>query len=819
MNSITINKTLETVFKRIAPSWPLKNFVAVNPFLGFSDTDFKDATYKLAQRGNIKMTMPISFYLEQIKEGGILPSDIRQALAIKGHLIKSANEFIEITKKLENKENSVQWKGICIVDVASEVHQKNWTELMVNNITNWASSYFDEGLATWDNTIENVSIYDSWRFEAKIDRSTEIVGLKGFRKMVKELPESSSEFIHAFLLQLKLNEEEAETYLHSLLLKTIGWSSFISGVDFHNQIYSGHEKNLHDYLAILLAYENYFLNHIQFKEIIRANWYERINNTLRIKSESNEIISTQLILQQAFDISAIRQLKKRFKRHIPIESTHETKAQMVFCIDVRSEVYRRNIENIDPQIETIGFAGFFGFPVNFLPLAHQQGKNQCPVLIPSSALAKESCKDSEGATYRRISNHQIDKTWKFFKSGAVSSFGFVSPLGLSYLPKILLNSFHVTRPVENPKTDGLQKWLKNDYNLDISGISLTHKINMAKNALTAMGIKDQLAPYVFITGHGASSVNNPHASGLDCGACGGHSGEVNALTAQLILNDEEVRKGLAAEGVKIPLDTIFIACLHNTTTDEITIINENLLPNSKASEIAAFKKIFLQASSQTRIERLKRLSPKSNSIEKEENAIFNRASDWAQIRPEWGLAGCNAFIIAPRKRTKGMDLGGKSFLHNYDWKKDRTNNILESIMTAPMVVTSWINLQYYASTTDNYHFGAGNKTLHNVTAGIGVLEGSGGDLRIGLPLQSVHNGKKWEHLPQRLNVIIEAPIPAINNILAKHETIKQLCDNSWIMLHVLNEFGEISHTYEQNLEWRSIEESKEYNLKTKLETV
>ena len=185
-------------------------------------------------------------------------------------------------------------------------------------------------------------------------------------------------------------------------------------------------------------------------------------------------------------------------------------------------------------------------------------------------------------------------------------------------------------------------------------------------------------------------------------------------------------------------------------------------------------------------------------------ALKARSKDWSQVRPEWGLAGCSAFVVASRERTKGIDLDGKSFLHSYEWKKDSDFSVLELIMTAPMVVTSWINLQYYASTVDNQTYGSGNKTLHNVTAGLGVLEGFSGDLRVGLPIQSVHDGEKYQHEPVKLSVIIEAPLEAMNKILKKHKSVQDLFDNQWIYLMAMDEEGKISHRYRRDLQWEEL---------------
>jgi uncharacterized protein YbcC (UPF0753/DUF2309 family) len=323
---------------------------------------------------------------------------------------------------------------------------------------------------------------------------------------------------------------------------------------------------------------------------------------------------------------------------------------------------------------------------------------------------------------------------------------------------------------------------------------------MAKNALKAMSLTNEFAEFVLIVGHASSSVNNPHASGLDCGACGGHSGEANAKVATAVLNDKEVRKELKLAGINIPDETVFLACLHNTSIDEISIFNEQDIAADQWKAYAEIKDALVKAGKNARAERALRMA-----IEGEvDNAIKERSRDWSQVRPEWGLAGCSSFVVAPRHRTSHLNFGGQTFLHSYEWKQDQDFSVLELIMTAPMTVCSWINLQYYASTVDNKHYGAGNKTLHNVTAGLGVLEGYSGDLRVGLPMQSLHDGARYQHEPIRLTVIIEAPVEAMNRVIEKHASVRQLCDNGWLQLYAMNDHGKVAEKYVGGLLWEKI---------------
>jgi len=181
-----------------------------------------------------------------------------------------------------------------------------------------------------------------------------------------------------------------------------------------------------------------------------------------------------------------------------------------------------------------------------------------------------------------------------------------------------------------------------------------------------------------------------------------------------------------------------------------------------------------------------------------------RSRDWAQVRPEWGLAGNHAFIAAPRERTRGLDLDGRVFLHDYRHDLDEGEATLELLLTAPVVVASWINLQYFGSTVDNRLFGAGDKVIHNVAGLLGVHEGNGGDLKNGLPFQSVHDGQDWRHEPLRLAVIVEAPAESIDKVLAKHRHVSDLVANGWIDLFVMDKDGRITGWSDGRGGWRPV---------------
>jgi uncharacterized protein YbcC (UPF0753/DUF2309 family) len=447
--------------------------------------------------------------------------------------------------------------------------------------------------------------------------------------------------------------------------------------------------------------------------------------------------------------------------------------QAIFCIDVRSEVFRRHLEAAAPSAQTIGFAGFFGIPVAHRPAGEERPATRCPVLLVPPVATVDAASPEEAATV--IIHREFKRAWKGFQNSAISCFSFVETLGLGYAGKLGLKGAAACG-CDSPHLPALDPATPDP---------VATRTALAAGALKNMGLTTGFARLVLICGHGSQSANNPYASALDCGACGGHAGDVNARLAADILNDPQVRQALAKQQIQIPDDTWFLAGLHNTMTDDVELYDLNAVPASHHRDLEELRQALATAGHNSRKERAHCLGLDGVRQDALHDAVTQRTADISQVRPEWGLANNAAFIAAPRRRTAGLKLDGRVFLHDYDEAKDPDHSVLTLILTAPVVVASWINLQYYGSRVNPQIYGSGNKTLHNVAGGIGVFEGNGGDLRPGLPLQSIHNGEDYVHEPRRLSVYVEAEPRVIGAILEANPSVRDLFANGWIHLFAL----------------------------------
>ena len=761
----------EAAARAIPPAFPLDATVAVNPFLGQAGEDLATASARLARVAGVRATQSGAAYAEAIRDGRIKEGDLADALAASSSPLKPAD--IAALKRVATGAESPVAPLPTVADLAAEATGTDWPSVIEKTVGLWAGGQFDRGQALWS-PAPGAGAFAAWRAWAMHDLTPEIAGLTGFCAHVTEAPDTPERAVLRAAEALGLDAASAETAFHRLYLDLGGWSQHARWLLWQAELAGETDRTMADLLAIRLIWEEALLAHVPG---IAERWAETVaDHAAPVEATADTVVLA--ILQDAADRAHQRRLAVALDGGAA--RTGRPALQAAFCIDVRSEVYRRALESVDPGIETIGFAGFFGLPLAHTAHGSDSVEARLPVLL-TPAVETTAHADEASEQAARIAARAV-RAWGRFRQAAVSSFAFVEAAGPLYVGKLVRDALghgkaHVPDPA--PRVVG--------------GLSAEAKADIAVKVLTAMSLTEGLGEIVLLLGHGANVTNNPHESAYHCGACGGHKGDVSARLLAALLNDPETRAGLADQGLAVPEDALFVAGLHDTTTDEVTIYRDGL-PAGRADDLKRVRGWLAQA---TRIARAERAAHLPGATP---NTVATRALNWAEVRPEWGLAGCAAFIAAPRSVTAGKDLGGRAFLHSYDWEADDGFGTLELILTAPVVVASWISLQYYGSSVAPEAFGGGNKLIHNVVGGIGVIEGNSGRLRPGLPWQAVHDGEALRHEPLRLSVMIEAPREAILDVLDRHPEVRALFDNGWPHLVALSE-GRVAARYRPGLAW------------------
>ncbi len=774
----------------VPPLWPLASSVAVNPYLGQAHEGLARAGARLARVAGVAVTMPRAWYAAKIDAGEITDDDLEAAL--RGASGQDIALDLDALKAAAREPIPTPSAIPTVAELAARATGTDWPALIGERVGAWGGGHFDEGQALWAASRRR-GAYAEWRSFATHDLTPEIVGLAGFAAHVQDSPDRCEALIARAVERLGLPDDAAETYFHRLLVTLGGWGQYARWRQWQAELGGGTDTTAVQLLAIRLVWEEAL--YARHETRIEEPW-RKARAAHAAPLEPSDAMLVDSVLQEAHERAAQRALAMLLASSgaasvavagidSPPTPTRPD-VQAVFCIDVRSEVFRRALEGLDGDIRTSGFAGFFGLATSHRRFGSDVPEHRLPVLLnPALHTSSGGAQDGEREADTRITA-RARRAWGRFKLAAVSSFAFVEAMGPVYAFKLLRDatgSGGASPPSDPPpRLDPLP--------------ALPERVAAAEGALRGMSLTRDLAPIVMLCGHGARVVNNPHASALQCGACGGYSGESNARLLAALLNDREVRRALAERGIDVPEDTLFLAALHDTTADTVRLFDADTPSPAHADALGRLRVRLAGAGRVARTERALRL-PRAGS----EHDIARRALDWSEVRPEWGLAGCNAFVAAPRAMTAGKDLGGRVFLHDYDAVADDGFAVLEVVLTAPVVVASWISLQYYGSSVAPSLFGAGDKLLHNVVGGIGVVEGNGGELRSGLPWQSVHDGERLMHEPLRLAVCVAAPCEAMTDILQRHPTVAALFDNRWLYLYALDDRGRMAWRYAGGLGW------------------
>ena len=778
---------------RIAPTWPLDQFIAVNPYWGWRSSSASLTAAHLATLAGTRMTMPRAWFRDEWVAGRLADEQLCAAAADLGF-----EQIIEKALAVLHDPHGCAQPVIATMALATDVRDlgsspipgQAWAEFVTHQISQHSGAHFDRWQGSWHPDLAD-GLFAGWR--ARWSASHGVPWRSGrswARQQLVRLPDAPETAIAMMLAELRIPVAGREAYLTALLLDVNGWAAWCAYLRWQARLTGDDDDEIVGLLAIRLAWEWLLradaepLDHDIWEQWAES-WSDVSGRVAAAADEQQIEWVLQTAVERTHQASIIAQLTTP-----AVASVAPPAVQAVFCIDVRSEIIRRALESVSPDIQTRGFAGFFGLPISYTPLASALTRPQLPGLLSPTLQVDETTStdvDADEVRRQRTGALADRQRWSTFRSAPSSVFTFVESIGLLSAVKLIKGSVAHTHPPAPWEHDGLPAAAQRSLRPRLAMVDddPAAAAAVAAKVLNAMGLREGFAPIVLLCGHGSQTANNPHAAGLDCGACGGQTGEVNARALADLLNSAEVRVHLPAHGITVEDSTWFLPALHITTTDEIRVLDAERVPDGHDDELARLQGWLDAAGHRARTERAASvgLDTMARSPQRLERAFQERANDWSQVRPEWGLAGNAAFIVAPRRRTRHIDFAGRSFLHDYDWTLDLDLSVLTLIMTAPMVVTNWINMQYHASTVDNRRYGSGNKVLHNVVGGrIGVFEGNGGDLRIGLPMQSLHDGATLRHRPLRLSVFVEAPRAGIDSIIAQHSVVHDLVANGWIHL-------------------------------------
>jgi uncharacterized protein YbcC (UPF0753/DUF2309 family) len=758
----------------------LKDFIHHNTLHAFQDRKFYDAITQASQIFGYKTSLSLAEYRALFED-----KKISEAVLDKVILSKKGQSNFEIWKeKVIGGNYSDNFGG-------RRSHLRNyWKDLYSVDLDlaiqpflfRFLCSYLDQGIAIWGFPVWNKGFLTTIR---EMERNTFTSFFKTSRAK-KLLMDRKCEI--SDLLKILVGDEKLfEHYLFDQQFAHPGWSGIVSVIeDMPQTLLDTRRISLQDLIIFELLLEIDTLDQ-KFGE----NWLPlgmRITKKVKPLFADVEISEYHEVLhlwQDAFEWTFYDQVLGGLQNNHAKEVQPESPAfQALFCIDDRECSLRRYVEDIEPRAQTYGTPGFFGVAFYYKPKDGKFSMKVCPAPMNPPYLIKEEVDNKKN----KKDFHFADYTHSLFFGWLIThTIGFWSAIRLfiniftpRLSPATTLSFRHMDKfsklTIENQhiesKEDGMQ-----------IGFTIGEMADRVEGLLKSIGLVKNFAPIIYAVGHGASSVNNTHYAGYDCGACSGRPGSVNARVISYMANHPDVRSILRERGIDIPAKTTFLGSLHDTTRDEIEFYDDNFADLAKTDLHKSNKLVFQKALERNARERARRFETTAYhaDLKKLHESVKKRSVSLFEPRPELNHATNALCIIGRRALTKDLFLDRRAFMNSYDYSIDLEGKYLFNILSAAAPVCGGINLEYYFSRVDNLKLGAGTKLPHNVMGLIGVANGIDGDLRPGLPNQMVE-----VHDPLRLLIIVEHFEDAVLKTIQRTPQLYEWFINEWVHLVVIH---------------------------------
>jgi hypothetical protein len=757
---------------------PLKDFVHHNTLHAFQDRKFLDALQEASEIFGYKTYLSVENFRKRFHKKEI-NSEILSQIIVKNKGNENLDLWLDkmLHKSYDESINPrigslrSNWKAQYAINLDKSTHSTLFRVLC---------SYLDQGIAMWSFPIHDKGFLSSIR---ELER-TSFSGFFSSKRAKKLLEENTS--ITDLLKILVGDERFYETYIFDQQFSHPGWSGMVATLE-------SNPTSLLDKKAITLEELIIFellLEIDALDEKFGQNWAPLASRITEQPEDlfravgANEYFEVLSLWQQALEWSLYDQVLASVKQYKPSVKKVVPSFQAFFCMDDRECSFRRHIEHLDKNAVTFGTAAFFNFEFFYQPVDGKFFTKLCPAPMTPTFLVKEEHRKKKHA-----------KDFHYHKRSHSLFFGWIisQTLGFSAALKLFINIF---KPTMTPATSASFKHLNKKSKLHIENKDVTDRVdnlqvgftveemaNRVEGLLKSNGLVDNFASIIYLVGHGATSVNNTHYAGYDCGACCGRPSSVNATVACFAINHPEVRKILVERGIVIPNETQFLPALHDTTRDEITFYQEDTLSENNKNLHQQNEILFEEALLNNAKERSRRFDTvdSNQSLKKVHESIKRRSVSLFEPRPELNHATNAMCIVGRRSLSKHMFLDRRSFMNSYDYTVDPSGDYLSGILNAVAPVGGGINLEYYFSRVDNQKLGAGSKLPHNVMGLIGVANGIDGDLRPGLPSQMIE-----VHDPLRLLVIVEHFPEKVKYAITKSPATYEWFINEWVKLVVVH---------------------------------
>jgi len=813
-----IHQMIERISHWLPTQGPIKDFIHHNTLHAFQSRPFHEGVSVAARVYGAHDYLKLSEFQRLYHEKKISDSALQKSLSRAGIAPEKQTEWKALLLDSGREEAPPRgiavsgirrtWQAALGVDLDATLHPTLFRLL---------GSFLDQGISIW--RMPHASRLSFWEcLRSLVEESLfPIIPLNQpeCRKLL--LTHSPEEVIKTCLTHLVGREALHEPYCLEMLLAHKGWSGMILMVEQNPQsLLSPRKIRVAELIALDLLMELGIVLRRSADKILRVDEVVNFTPVLPENMKEEVTLSEKLsrIWQEALEWTLYQDVLSSLEAFHSVERKQTTSpfAQAYFCIDDRFSSVRRYLEEADPQLETFATAGFFGLDFLFQGADSVHAIQNCPVVLKPKHIVREvkareakrpvlsslvQAGSSHNTLFRGWMMTQLMGVWAPLKL-ALNVFrpGFRLEMPLALTRVKSPTKLQLLRESDEKNADGLYL-----------GYSIPEMVDRVYGVFRSTGLTENFAELIVMIAHGSSSANNPHFAAYDCGACSGRPGAPNARAFAWMANHPEVRQGLRARGMHIPLETYVLGALFDTSRDEISYFDLLSLPPSHQQAFKRLNKAMNDSLQKNAKERCRRFELVSKKI-KPANAhihVKERSQSLFEPRPELNHATNALCVVGRRTLTKGLFFDRRAFLNSYDPSTDPKGDLLAGILGAVIPVCGGINLEYYFSRVDSAVYGAGTKLPHNVVSLVGVANGVDGDLQTGLPTQMTEI-----HDPVRLLTVVEQEPDIALAAVRKNPQIFEWVENAWVFYACFSPSSKKIFIWEKS-EWVPLSHSRALN--------